>query len=66
MKAIILASTVAIVSLLVTPGIAGTNNGKMKISCADAVNHKHPGLKGDAWKAEWAKCSNDRPGYIAQ
>jgi hypothetical protein len=32
-------------------------------SCTDLVNHKHPGLKGAAWKAEWGKCNTDRPAY---
>jgi hypothetical protein len=30
-----------------------------KGTCGQQVTHKNPGMKGAAWKAEYAKCLND-------
>jgi hypothetical protein len=68
MKKVLFTSTITLLALLYSSlGMAGNHsNTTSKVSCADAVNHKHPGLKGDAWKTEWSKCANDRQGYTAQ
>ncbi|MGO8833926.1 MAG: hypothetical protein ACLQE9_14075 [Roseiarcus sp.] len=58
----------AALGLVLVAGAANAGNAQRSKadyvqSCAILVNHKHPGLKGDAWKAEWNKCNNDRVAY---
>jgi hypothetical protein len=59
-----------IVACVILTGLPGIGDAKTTrdstthvSSCADLVNHKHPGLKKAAWTAEWNKCNNDRAGY---
>ena len=68
LKILIAAATGALL-IVSTQAVAGPYStqhlqpGQTRVNCSDAVTVGHPGLKGAAWKAEYAKCMNDPQNY---
>ena len=67
MKSIFAALLIATFSASVAMAGNHSNNdmgGKGGQNCASAIHHKHPELKGAAFRDEWGKCRNDPTGYL--